>query len=409
MFNAGAFLMQNRIQNYQWGSKGKNAFIPAFLECDYDNELPYAELWIGGHSKAPSLLSISGKCLSLPELIEKYPIEILGKYVFKKFNGQFPFLLKVLSIAEVLSIQIHPNKAQAQKLHLKDFKNYPDNNHKPEIAIAIDSLTALAGFKSMNEIVELLKDFQEIFDLAQDTSLDNLDQLLDKDEVYQNNFLKNLYSNINQISISDEERMIRVIDCISVRLINSGNKYEDIKKLFFDLKDKYGYDVGLFSLFLLKMVKLNEGEAIFIDAGVPHAYIKGNIIECMANSDNVIRAGFTPKFKDILSLIEMVRYDLDAINIFKPDLKKDIINYDTPADEFKISRIRMQQGFEQINKTSGRPEIILILDGNINLSTNYSAIKQNFKKGHSVFIPAMYHEYTIQAESNSLIIRSSVP
>lgn len=409
MLHTGAFLMQNSIQNYLWGSKGKDAFIPAFLECDYDSELPYAELWIGGHSSAPSLVSISGYYFSLPDLIDRYPIEILGKYVNKKFNGQFPFLLKVLSIADVLSIQIHPNKEQAQKLHLRDFKNYPDNNHKPEVAIAIDSLTALAGFKPINEIVDLLKDFQEIFDFAQDYSIENLDQLSIKDEQYQKDFLRNLYSNINEVSISDEERMIRVIDCISVRLNNSGDKYEEIKKLFFELKEKYGYDVGLFSLFLLKMVHLKEGEAIFIGAGVPHAYIKGNIIECMANSDNVIRAGFTPKFKDIPSLIEMVKYNFSEINILKADLKKDVIYYDTPAEEFQISRIRMQNGFEQTNKTSGKPEIILILDGDITLSTNDGTIKQNFRKGHSVFIPAIHHEYTIETSSESIIIKASVP
>jgi mannose-6-phosphate isomerase len=139
--------MQNPIQNYDWGTRNKEAYIPQLLGIDAKPDTPYGELWLGAHPKAPSMVWVDGELTPLDQWISAHPIEVLGKAVARKFNGQLPFLLKVLSAGEALSIQAHPNKAQAKILHATDPLHYPDDNHKPEIAIALDSLTALVGIK----------------------------------------------------------------------------------------------------------------------------------------------------------------------------------------------------------------------------------------------------------------------
>ena len=155
----------NKVQNYDWGTKNEDAFIPKFLGIEAVKDLPYAELWIGAHPKAPSEIEIEGIKYPLNSVIDNFPLEVLGIRVSKKYNGKLPFLLKVLSAARALSIQLHPNKHQAEVLHAKDPKNYPDDNHKPEIAIALDSLNAIAGFRPADQIKEIfikcpeLKDF----------------------------------------------------------------------------------------------------------------------------------------------------------------------------------------------------------------------------------------------------------
>ena len=147
-FEAKLYQLKNTIQHYAWGSKNADAFIPHLLGIEVENNKPYAELWIGTHPKAPSIVVDSGNKILLNKFIELYPTEILGEATARQFNNRLPFLFKVLRAAEALSIQTHPNKIQAEELHRLDPVNYPDDNHKPEIAISIDELTCLLGLRS---------------------------------------------------------------------------------------------------------------------------------------------------------------------------------------------------------------------------------------------------------------------
>lgn len=404
------YLMANSIQSYEWGSRGSDAFIPKLINIEPEDNLPYAELWVGAHPKAPSRINIDGNYYFLLDVIREIPVEILGEYVYNKFGSNLPFLFKVLSAAEPLSIQVHPNKEQAKKIHSADPKNYPDSNHKPEIAIALDSLTALVGFKPFDEIAKILMDFPEILELMGDVSLDDINVLMQSDTETQRKFVKELYSKVNELSIKSI-KLIKVLDSLEVRLNNSGSHYSDIANLFSTLKSKYGYDTGLFSIFLLNYLELNEGEGLFLEAGSPHAYLKGNIIECMANSDNVIRAGLTNKFKDIPNLLQTVDYTCRKMDIIKSDLKSDAIIYYTGAEEFQVTRWSLTEGVKKYNKTNRRPEILFILEGKISIGweNNEKILKHSYLKGQSVFIPAFLPEYRIQAESNSIIIRTAIP
>ena len=156
------YLLENKIQQYAWGARGKKAFIPQLLGMETKLNEPYAELWIGIHPNAPSEIKMGDSLFSLTEFIQNHPVEILGQSVSSAFSGTLPFLLKVLSAGEALSIQAHPSKEQARHLHAQDPEHYPDDNHKPEIAIALDSLTALAGFKRFIELQQTLLTYPEL-------------------------------------------------------------------------------------------------------------------------------------------------------------------------------------------------------------------------------------------------------
>jgi len=162
MLKPQPYMLENTIQHYEWGSRGKNAFIPQLLNIKTEKDKPYAELWMGAHPKASSKIIVDVKEIDLAEVIREYPIETLGRKTVKKFSNTLPFLFKVLSANEALSIQAHPSKRQAISLHKKDPIIYPDSNQKLEIAIALDSLTALVGFKPFNQIMQTLKKYPQI-------------------------------------------------------------------------------------------------------------------------------------------------------------------------------------------------------------------------------------------------------
>ena len=234
-----------------------------------------------------------------------------------------------------LSIQTHPDKEQAVKLHAADPANYPDDNHKPEIAIAIDSLTAIAGFRPVEEIIKNLKKYSELQEFASEAFIKNLFELEDKSELSIN--LTMLYSKIMQ-SASDLKKLSGVIDSL-VNKLTAKNNLTPEEEQFLKQHKLYGIDIGLLSFFFFNIVQLKPGQAIFTGAGIPHAYIEGNIIECMANSDNVVRAGLTDKFKDVNTLLEILDYNYSEFEIINKEQKSDGINYITKAEEFEVHGI----------------------------------------------------------------------
>src|SRR6516162_10200615 len=159
---ARPYLMHNQVQNYEWGTHDDEAYIAALLGITPEPGKPYAELWMGAHPKAPSSVLVDRKQIPLDQWIAAHPQELLGATVAARFGKRLPFLFKVLAAGEALSIQAHPNKVQAKVLRENDPEHYPDDNHKPEIAIAIDALTALMGIKPFDELANSLWRYPEI-------------------------------------------------------------------------------------------------------------------------------------------------------------------------------------------------------------------------------------------------------
>ncbi|NWF89639.1 MAG: mannose-6-phosphate isomerase, class I [Ignavibacteriaceae bacterium] len=400
MIKAQPYKLKNTIQHYDWGTKGKHAFIPKLLNVKAEKNKPYAELWMGAHSKASSKILVDGKEIELLEAIKKYPIEMLGQAAAKKFSNTLPFLFKVLSANEALSIQVHPSKRQAALLHEKDPINYPDPNQKIEIAIALDHLTALVGFKPLNQIIRTLRKYPEIQDWGESKITSRTSNTLS---------FKKYFTQFVKKSISDAEGLNAVINKLS-KSISSKQKKSGIEKYFLKLHKKYNSDIGLLLLFFLNLVHLKKGEAIFIEPGIPHAYLKGNILECMSNSDNVIRAGLTPKFKDINNLLKVLTYDLALPQILKGSKKGHSIVYKTNAEEFEIQIITLNKKELKFENQIG-PRILLVVEGNLKfLFANDGKNKPTaLTKGDSVFLPAILSNFKIASDMPSKFVLVSVP
>ena len=404
---AQPYKLFNKIQNYDWGTKDNDAFIPKILGIKPEHGVPYAELWIGAHPKAPSEIEIDSKRFPLDKIILEYSLEFLGKYVSKKFDNKFPFLLKVLSAERALSIQTHPNKDQAVKLHAADPKNYPDNNHKPEIAIAVDSLTAIAGFRPTDELIKNLHSLPELQDFVGKDRVEKIFNSVEKSE--QEKSIKELYSVIMN-KAGETKKLLTCIESIRQRLKNKKDLSLE-ESQFLIQYDIFGSDIGLLSFFFFNFVQLKPHQAIFTNAGVPHAYIKGNIIECMANSDNVVRAGLTNKFKDVNTLLEIMRYDFEEYEIINRGMKNDEVIYKTPAEEFEISYFNKNAGYSKKIKSNNKPEVYLISVGDLNVrwETESGTMSQKFSMGESFFIPAFLSEYEISVEEEAGFYRVEIP
>jgi mannose-6-phosphate isomerase len=406
-FDPRPYLLVNQIQRYAWGARGEDAFIPRLLGMEPEPDMPYAELWMGAHPNAPSHVVLDGERVSLLDLIAQYPREILGRVVTERFLGRLPFLFKVLSTAESLSIQAHPTKEQARWLHARDPEHYPDDNHKPELAVALDGLTALMGFKPFSDILETLERYPELADFVGRDIVDRAKRAKRAAPQQQKDLLQELYAALVERSVDQAEALVKATGQLAEQLRTSNDLREE-ERLYLELRDKYsGADVGLFTLFLLNLVHLEEGQGVFIDADIPHAYLKGNIVECMANSDNVVRAGLTPKFKDVETLVDILTYEMRPPPIIEPDADAVEVTYKTPAPEFWVSRLRMQPGQERVESNGGGPAVLLVTKGDIRIGWEGGETK--LRHGQSVLIPALLEAFSLLAELPVELFKVTVP
>ena len=409
MLRPQPYKLKNTIQHYDWGTKGRNAFIPKLLNIKAGKDKPYAELWMGTHPKASSRIVIDDKEFNLDEVIHQYPKEMLGSNTVKKFSNTLPFLFKVLSANEALSIQAHPSKRQAISLHKKDPIIYPDSNQKLEIAIALDSLTALVGIKPFAQLVKILEEYLEIHEFIGEKYFKLLKGRKTLSNDVKKKFVKRIFTQLIKKSDSDEVALASTIQSLFKRLSKKKNLTE-IEKHFIELFGKYKNDVGLLILFFLNFVHLKRGEAIFTKPGIPHAYLKGNIIECMSNSDNVIRAGLTPKYKDAKTLLKVLNYDLAAPQILKGKKIGSSIIYKTNAKEFEIQIFSSTKKELKFENQIG-PRILFVLEGNLKLlsSDNGKNISNKFAKGDSVFLPSILSKFEIASEKSTSFVLVAVP
>jgi len=395
-FKAQPYKLINSIQHYAWGSKGSEAFIPTLMGVAAEKDMPYAELWMGAHPKASSQVVLDGQEVPLNELIQRYPREILGASVADVFNNQLPFLFKVLSADHALSIQAHPNKAQARLLHAQSPELYPDENHKPEIAIALNQFSACIGFRSITEINQILINYPEITSFIGE----NVQPLSSSDD------LRQLFSRLMQRATDNAEALTNTLMCLKERLTAGTAPRTAHEELFLALHKQYGDDIGLFVIFFLNLINLEPGEGVFLHAGVPHAYLKGTIIECMANSDNVVRAGLTPKHKDVTTLIDLLTYEYGPIEILKGDCDQHGCTYQTPAPEYEVNRISLSSE-EVVQKTSTSVELLLVIEGIITVTWQQQSM--SFERGNVVLIPAALEQYQFYSKTNAKVFRVLVP
>jgi mannose-6-phosphate isomerase len=403
--------MRNRVQHYAWGTRNDEAFIPRLLGIEPRPDTPYAELWMGAHPKASSAVVVEGTAVSLDRWIAAHPLELLGQVAAERFSGKLPFLFKVLSTQEALSIQAHPNKVQAEALHACDPDHYPDDNHKPELAVALESLVALMGIKPFGEIVDALDRYPELAGFVGREIHQKLKTAENASYLEQRQLVHAMFAALIKRSMACAEELSRSIDCLTGRLSKSLGELREEEHIFLDLKHKYtGADVGLFVIFLLNLVHLKAGEGIFTPAGIPHAYLKGNIVECMANSDNVVRVGLTPKFKDAEALIDILDCQPGVVSFLEDDPDSDEVAYETPFTEFQVSRWRVEPGVEKGVVGSG-PRVLLVTRGEVLISWDggLESGEEMLRQGQSVFIPALLEEFKVQAKGLAELFEAKVP
>jgi mannose-6-phosphate isomerase len=410
--------MHNQIQNYAWGTREENAFIADLLGVEPAPGEPYAELWMGAHPKAPSIIELEGdQTVPLDAWIDKYPEEILGEAVTEHF-GKLPFLFKVLSAGQSLSIQAHPTKAQAEILHKRDPEHYPDDNHKPEIAVTLDRLTALLGFKPLDELTTTLATYPELAAFVGRDIVERLanvvpaDKTPDADQAAAT-LTRELFAALIERAMDDPDALAEAVNALARRLAADFDTLDEVEVLFLELRRRYGSrDVGLFALLLFNLIHLQAGEAIYTEAGVPHAYLGGNIVECMANSDNVVRVGLTPKYRDaetLLKIVDTTPQEPDILDGQSDPIAEGVttVVYKTPAEEFEIRRWEMAAGSTHSVETDNRPAVLLMTDGEAEISWNSEGMR--LSRGETVFIPACLPAYTLSAIDNARIIWSGVP
>ncbi len=423
-------------KGYFWGD---TKFIPKLLNLKNPGKTPFAELWIGAHKNAPAKTIINGFEINLFDLIHLAGKKILGKKVYKKFGDNLPFLFKLLSSAYPLSIQAHPDKKQAEdgwKRENGKGPNYKDNNHKPELISAITDFWALIGFRNTNDIIIQFKKLNiEEFSPA-------LNKLKSETKSKKKESLKTFYASIMNFPQSKKNKIIKKVlfrskikfffYIISFSFIKKHYMYSKeywiikaektlklaIKKDIFNGKIKASKKdekikkalYGLINIYLLNLVHLKPGQAIFLPAGELHSYLKGTGIEIMGNSDNVLRGGLTHKHIDIDELLKVLSFESRDPEIIKPIKKSETEKiYNTPVDEFELSIIELSNDKFYINKKIHTAEAFIVLKGDCEVIDSRKNILQA-AKGDTFFIPSIIEGYTIKAKSNHLkLYKAGIP
>ncbi|KAL9381227.1 hypothetical protein Peur_026884 [Populus x canadensis] len=409
------------VQNYDWGKKGTEGSEVARLyelnsgyDIAFEKKKPFAEFWVGTHGSGPSFVVEGGVengdsngsgSLSLKEWICKNP-NVLGDKVLDKWGCDLPFLFKVLSVAKALSIQAHPDKELAKVLHKLHPNLYKDDNHKPEMALAVTEFEALCSFISLEELKAVLRDVPEIEELVGSAEVNQLLQINEQD--HEKKVKSVLRSAFTHLMSASKEMTADVISKLKSRLYTESETRQLTGKeqLVLQLEKQYPADIGVISAFFLNYVKLNPGEALYLGANEPHAYLHGECIECMATSDNVVRAGLTPKHLDIQTLCSMLTYKQGFPEILKGfPLSPYITRYLPPFDEFEVDRCILPRGASTVFPAIPGPSIFLVVAGEGTMCTESS--KDVVMEGDALFAPANT-EISVSTPSELHLYRAGV-
>jgi mannose-6-phosphate isomerase len=377
------------VKDYAWGIRGMDSRVGRYAMQsgsidEIDPDIPYAELWIGTHPSGPATLQD-------------------GRTLEQAVGMELPFLFKILSAGKALSIQAHPDKSLAAQLHSKDPINYKDDNHKPEMAIALTPFEAMCGFRRMEEIAILLKKHKEFAACISERA--KLAMFLAESRDEQREALREMFDSFMHCpkKVSDENLKLLLTrlqieeNSLHPHPHDSPPWERKCARAILRLAKQFPNDPGAMAPFFLNYLLMAPGESFFMAANEPHAYVAGEIIECMACSDNVVRAGLTPKYKDTDILVNMLTYSqggpsIDAGAPLESDGR--ILRYTPPVPEFEVLIMTCQPGDSislQVGKT---PAIFVIIEG-----TGF------FEEGDTICRPGRCYYHPAEAPS----ITFSVP
>lgn len=363
------------VQHYQWGG---TEYLPNLLLQTNEEGEPWAEYWLGVHPKGTANVDTDDGLQNLAKWLQNHPA-LLGDKVVSAF-GELPFLFKILDVKEMLSIQLHPTREVALERFAKeeaagipllaDNRNYKDKNHKPEVMVALTDFWLLHGFQSREVIEKSLSEIPGWSDLLPILAAKGLPGLYEK------------------VMTATKEEVFLLLDPLYHHL----EKKQEVLtpdhadywawQAFLQYSSEGHHDRGIFSIYWFNLVYLAEGEGIFQAAGIPHAYLRGVNVELMANSDNVLRGGLTPKHIDVPELLDNVNFSAIAPHVLQGDLDHDRgLNYPVPVPDFTLKQYQLAKG-EKVFTTESGPRILLIMNGEASIE------EQVFRRGEAAFVPA---------------------
>jgi mannose-6-phosphate isomerase len=392
----------NTVRPYAWGS---TTAIPELLGAEPTGE-PQAELWMGAHPGAPSHLNRGSGLVPLNEVINADPLAELGGAVVERFGPRLPFLFKILAAGAPLSLQVHPDLAQAKAGFEEEearsipvdapHRNYKDANHKPEMLCALVPFDGLCGFRRPAETADLFER------LGVDGLKPYVDILRTQSE---SGALREV---LVSVLIADRDAMAETVAQATEaaeRLGTEGGRFAHSCAAYAKVAHSFPGDPGVIAAMLLNYIRLQPGEALYLGAGVPHAYLDGLGVELMANSDNVLRCGLTPKHVDVSELLRIVRFESSKPAVLRPEASEDGEEvYDAPIDEFRLSRYLFTPGEASRALGGQAPQILLCTAGTVRLASK-DGFTLDLARGESVYVPVGDQ---VEANGDGTLFRATV-
>ena len=391
------------VKHYDWGG---SSYIPSLLQVENPQIKPFAEYWMGVHPQAKCIIALdTGEEVLLKDFIAKSPEKTLGKPVYEIF-GNMPFLLKVLDVKDMLSIQVHPSKKQAAidfeeenkkgvPLNAPD-RNYKDTNHKPELMVAMSEFYLLHGFKPEDELRAILKKIPELKIFI---------------PVFKKHGYEGLYKMAMELPQEEVNELLQPLINRIIPLYQQDKLQKDDENFWaaraaLTFVQPNGIDRGIFSIYFFNLLHLKEGEAIFQNAGVPHAYLEGYNVEIMASSDNVLRGGLTTKHIDTVELLKHTKCNATIPKIIRVAKNKAEQVYKTPAKDFELSSYKIKKG-EQITIDAKTAEIFLLTSGQAELTSKKTKVA--LKPGSIAAAAFDGAKVKVKAIEDSLLFRAGTP
>jgi mannose-6-phosphate isomerase len=361
-------LLDCPIRPYAWGSRSAIARLQGRPTPTAN---PEAELWLGAHPDSPSALVRAATRVPLSEAIDADPVGLLGESAVERFGPRLPFLMKLLAAAEPLSLQAHPTPRQAAAGYAAEQaagipqdapnRNYRDAYHKPELLVAIDDFEALCGFRDPAETADLLAA------LNASGLASTVDALRQDDPGVA---LRDAVTGLMGLGDTERKGLVDAVVAAATACTGAHEAYA----LAVDLGERYPGDIGVVVALLLNRVRLAPGEAVWMPAGNPHAYLRGTGVEIMAASDNVLRGGLTRKHVDVPELLRVLHFEPLKDPVVRPEpAGPGLVTWPVPVDDFVLYRAQVRAG-EPVRLPGDGPRIVLCLDGEVRVDDRVASV-----------------------------------
>jgi mannose-6-phosphate isomerase len=386
-FMTGIARLTGTVKHYDWGGY---SFIPLLLKTDNNSKQPFAEYWMGIH----------------PLGISKVHLPSGDTKLLTDYAGDLPYLLKVLDVKDMLSIQVHPSKSSAEVEFARENKegipldsplrNYKDDNHKPEMLVALSDFYLLHGFKTEKLLIPILESVPELNNLL---------------PVFGKNDYAALYKTVmtmpqERVNQTLQPLLDRIVPLYKENILSKSSEDFWAARASITFSKNNNIDRGIFSIYFFNVLHLKKGESLFQGAGLPHAYLEGQNVELMSNSDNVLRGGLTTKHIDVNELLKHVKCEPTVPAILKgEEIVSHVKLFKPPVRDFQLSVTELQKD-DIVRSTAGSTEIILVTDGEVLI--NDTGI--NLKAGQPAAVAFEGTSYTLKGiAEKTTVFRASVP